>query len=116
MLSSTSFASWHGNADRRCAFAIEQDITGSGSDGSQLRIAGSTASQVLVGLHELKALVPVHVCQGSSRSPAHACMSHCMVLRQLLTQAESLCRFSTVMLKTNLFCEEHLVKAQRGIV
>ncbi len=87
-LSSTSFASWDGNPDRRHAFAIKQDVTGGGSDGSQLGIAGSEASKVLVGFHELKALVPVHVCQGSSRSPAHACMSPCTVLRRLLTPAE----------------------------
>ncbi len=88
MLSSTSFASWDSNSDRPRAFAVKQDVTGGGSDGGQLGIAGSEASEVLVGLHELKALVPVHVCKGSSRSPAHACMSHCTVLRQLLTQAE----------------------------
>ena len=41
---------------------------------------------MLVGLHELRALVPVHICQGSSRSPAHACMS--LVLRKLLKQVE----------------------------
>jgi len=87
-LSSTSFASWDGNPDRRRAFAIKQDVTGGSSDGCQLGIAGSEASEVLVGIHELKALVPVHVCQGSSRSPAHACMSHCTVSRQLLTPAE----------------------------
>lgn len=87
-LSSASFASWDGNPDRRRAFAIKQDVTGGSSDGSQLGIAGSEASEVLVGLHELKALVPVHVCQGSSRSPAHACMSYCTILRQLLRQTE----------------------------
>jgi hypothetical protein len=53
--------------------------SGGSSDGGQLGVAGSEASEVLVGLHELKALVPVHVCQGSSRSPAHACMSHSTV-------------------------------------
>ena len=85
-LSSTSFASWDSDSDRRRAFAIKQDVTDGGSDGCQLGIAGSEASEVLVGLHELKALVPVHICQGGSRSPAHACMSP--VLRKLLKQVE----------------------------
>lgn len=88
MLSSTSFASWDGNSDRRRAFAIKQHVTGGSSDSGQLGIAGPEAGEVLVGFLELEALVPVHVGQGSSRSPAHACMSHCTVLRKLLTQAD----------------------------
>jgi len=102
MLSSTSFASWDGNSDRRRAFAIKQHVTGGSSDSGQLGIAGPEAGEVLVGFLELEALVPVHVCQGSSRSPAHACM---FCVGSLLPCSVQCC-----------FCEQHPVKLQRGIV
>ena len=74
-LSNPSFASWDSNADRRSAFAIKQDVACRSPDGCQLWVAGPEAGEVLVGVHELETLTPVHVGQGSSRRPAHTCSS-----------------------------------------
>ena len=72
-LSKTSLASADSNPDWRSTLAIKQDVTGGSSDGCQLGVACSQASQKLVGLQQLKVLAPVHVGQGSSWRPAHAC-------------------------------------------
>ena len=66
-------ASTDSNPDGRGSLAVKQDIASGSSDGSQLGVACSQPSQVLVCLHQLEALAPVHVGQGSSGCPAHAC-------------------------------------------
>ena len=73
-LGEASFAPTDSNPDRCGAFAIKEYVTGGSSDGCQLGIAGPQASEMLVSLHELEVLTPVHVGQGSSRGPAHTCI------------------------------------------
>ena len=73
MLRNAGFAPADSNSYGRCALAIKQYVTGGSSDGCQLGIASPQAGEMLVSVHELEILTPVHVGQGSSRSPAHTC-------------------------------------------
>ena len=89
-LRNASFASADSNPDRRSTLAIKQYVTGGSSDGCQLGVTGPQASEMLVSLHELEILTPVHVGQGSSGSPAHTCSGKSGEIGEF--RAEDICK------------------------
>lgn len=85
-LRNAGFAPADSNPDWRSTLAIKQYVTGGSSDGCQVGVTGPQASEMLVSLHELEALTPVHVGQGSSGSPAHTCSGKPCEIGELRTE------------------------------